>query len=128
LDSGARSGWTQGKPAVRRPLRPVVEGVGAVIEERPPPREGGVADQEVDASQRLECLSDDALARGALEAVAFDEHRLATQRLDFGDDGLGLRGAFAIVDSDVGPSTGQPQGATTAHAAGGAGDQSLLAK
>src|SRR5439155_3449015 len=86
---------THVEAAKERPLQHVIEGLRVVVEERPPPREGGVTDKEVDATQRLECPSDDALAGGALEDVALDKHGLTAQSLDVGDDGLGLRGEVA---------------------------------
>ena len=52
----------------------------------------------------------------------------ATGFLDLGDNGLGFLRAVAVVDQDLRTHPGESQGAGTADAARGAGDESGLSR
>src|SRR5262249_8312228 len=112
--------------AEQRPFQHAVERLRVVVDERSPSREGGVADENVEAPEALQRPGNDALAGGPLEDIALDEHRLTAKGPNLGDDGLGLRGAFAVVDGDIGAGTGQLQGAAAADATCSAADQGFF--
>ena len=66
-----------------------------------------IAHEDVDAPERLDRSSDHRLARCALERIAVDQHSLAAERLNLGNDGLGLCCPLTIVDRDISPGPGQ---------------------
>ena len=91
------------------------EGLRIKIKEISPPLKGRVADQNIKLSKLANRPVDDALARGALKYIPFDEHSMAAKCLDFANHRIGLRGPFAIVDGDIGASPCQFEGTTTAN-------------
>ena len=94
----------------RERLRVEVEEIGASLKR-------WVAHEDVDAPQVADRPADDALARGAIKHVALDQHGMPAQRLDLGDNRLGLSCRLAVVDRDVGPRSGQLKRAPSADPA-----------
>ncbi len=90
------------------------------------PGDAGVADQNVEAAERLEHPRHHGLGVGVARHVGLDRQTLATQLLDLGHDRLGLVVVASVVDRHVGALARQLERDRPADAEAAAGDDGAL--
>ena len=106
LDHVPRHQLAHVKPAGECPLDHLGKRVGIELQKLRSPLQCRIAHEDVDALGSLDRSSDHRLAGSALERIAVDQHSLAAERLNFGNDLLGLCCPLAIVDRHISPGPG----------------------